>query len=488
MFQTVIQSAFINQPELHKWAMVISKISRTFKVSLLYNSLDSPDNPVGCTLATTRAKEDVQVMCAGATLKKGNKIIKTWSFQWSTTQSNMSPNRREMLALLMAYQALWWSDTGPISSVRTTLETMPQEESELDWRAYSRILQYGSVRISPEPSNVQKLNNQNECTPSRLESMETMSGLPTIHSFAFYPGEDELIQFEEGFYNTDLPNLEISNLVSEDSNNRANTNPNSTTLETGDYSTFQSHVMSIIRIQKSSTAELLMKSLEPSTLKVYSSSYTRFRNFSFSTINGHRSMLNQLLLLKNQTDIVNDPFITRIMIGIHKLRTSSAKYQEIWDENLCPVRHLSTYLRASKGRRKPHSGDSVFIQNEGKPLDVKEINIVVLSTLSSSGIDISKFKSHSTRSAMASLLLSNNVPFHVFKKMGRWKSNDTVDTFYEKRIIGEKSGGFLNTAAPERSESNYSYPIMLLKKRNSWRVVHHYCLLNKVTDYKKWFI
>ncbi|KAM9974325.1 hypothetical protein ACTFIR_012846 [Dictyostelium discoideum] len=435
----------------------------------------------------------------------------------------------------------------------------------------------GSVRISPEPSNVQLFNNQNECTPPRLESMEAMSGLPTTHSFAFYPGEDELIQFEEGFYNTDLPNLEISNLVSDDSSSssssssshvssstgniprsidqtisRVNTNPNSnsTTLETGDYSTFQSHVMSIIRIQKSSTAELLMKSWEPSTLKVYSSSYARFRNFcssnslnpanitlvvfmeylthlfkhkpplAFSTINGHRSMLNQLLLLKNQTDIVNDPFITRIMTGI--------QYQEIWDANqvfkhlstiqvipkytytallkktlvlckmfglarssdlvkwsfngliitpdsikgpvinakeqrkgvlsileltslddtnsqVCPVRHLSTYLRASKGRRKPHSGDSVFIQNEGKPLDVKEINIIVLSTLSSSGIDISKFKSHSTRSAMASLLLSNNVPFHVVKKMGRWKSNDTVDTFYDKRIIGEKSGGFLNT-------------------------------------------
>ncbi|KAM9975506.1 hypothetical protein ACTFIW_012090 [Dictyostelium discoideum] len=548
---------------------------------------------------------------AGATLKKGNKIIKTWSFQWSTTQSNMSSNRREMLALLMVYQALWWSYTGPISSVRTTLETMPQEESQLDWRAYSRVLQCksrppqpsfrdesqifiqsnqelqlatedrsvqsnptsvrsntdGSVRISPEPSNEQLLNNQNECTPPRLESMEAMFSLPTTNSFAFYPGEDELIQFEEGFYNTDLPNLEISNLVSDDSSTSSssssshvssstgniprsidqtisivNTNPNSTTLETRDYSTFQSHVMSIIRIKMSSTSELLMKFWEPSTLKVYSSSYTRFRNFctlnslnpakitlvvfmdylthlfkhkpplAFSTINGHRSMLNQLLLLENQTDIVNDQFITRIMTGIHKLRPSSAKYQEIWDSNqvfkhlstikvipkytytallkkklvlykmfvnwsfndliitpdsikgpvinakeqrkgvlsileltslddtnsqVCPVRHLSTYLRASKGRRKPHYGDSVFIKNEGKPLDVKGINIIVLSTLSSSGIDISKFKSHSTLSAMASLLLSNNVPFHVVKKMGRWKSNDTVDTLYDKRIIGE---------------------------------------------------
>ncbi|KAM9972551.1 hypothetical protein ACTFIR_011918 [Dictyostelium discoideum] len=585
---------------------VKSEISHWLTVLNQWNGKEISLFPSYDYVLTTDASESG----AGATMSETEQL--------QAKESNRQHNHS------LIHQPSGWSDTGPISSVRTTLETMPQE---LDWRAYSRILQCksrppqpsfrdesqivvqsnqelqlateegsvqshptsvrsnpdGFVRISPEPSNFQLLNNQNECTPPRLESMEAMSGLPTTHSFAFYSGEDELIQFEEGFYNTDLPNLEISNLVSDDSSSssslssshvssstgniprsidqtisRVNTNPNSTTLETGDYSTFQSHVMSIIRIQKSSTAELLMKSWEPSTLKVYSSSYTRFHNFcssnslnpanitlvvfmdylthlfkhkpplAFSTINGHRSMLNQLLLLKNQTDIVNDPFITRIMTGIHKLRPSSAKYQEIWDANqvfkhlstikvipkytytallkktlvlckmfgltrssdlvkwsfngliitpdsikgpvinakeqrkgvlsileltplddtnsqVCPVRHLSTYLRASKGRRKPHSGDSVFIQNEGKPLDVKEINIIVLSTLSSSGIDISKFKSHSTRSAMASLLLSNNVPFHVVKKMGRWKSNDTVDTFYDKRIIGEKSGGFLNT-------------------------------------------
>ncbi|EAL73831.1 hypothetical protein DDB_G0267188 [Dictyostelium discoideum AX4] len=508
-------------------------------------------------------------------------------------------NRQHYHSLI--HQSPGWSNTRSLSSVRTTLETMPQEESELDWRAYSRILQCksrppqpsfrdesqiidqsnqelqlateegsvqshttsirsntdGSVRISPQPSNEQLFNNQNECTPPRLESMEAMSSLPTTHSFAFYPGEDELIQFEEGFYNTDLPNLEISNLVSDDSStssssssshvssstgnisrsidqtiSRVDTNPDSTTLETGDYSTFQSHVMSFARTTNTKTAELLMKSWEPSTLKVYSSSYTRFLNFcTLNSLNPANITLvvfmdyltHLLLLLRNQTDIVNAPFITRIMTGIHKLRPSSAKYKEIWDANqvfkhlstikvipkytytallnktlvlckmfglarssdlvkwsfkgliisldsikgpvinakeqrigvvsileltslddtnsqVCPVRHLATYLRASKGRRKPHSGDSVFIKNEGEPLQVNDINSIVLSTLSKSGIDIAKFKSHSTRSAMASLLLSNNVPFHFVKKMGRWKSNDTVDTFYDKRIIGEKSG------------------------------------------------
>ncbi|KAM9985622.1 hypothetical protein ACTFIZ_000209 [Dictyostelium cf. discoideum] len=378
---------------------------------------------------------------AGATLKKGNKVIKTWSFQWSSTQSNMSSNRREMLALLMEYQVLWWSDTRTISSVRTTLETMPQEESQLDWRAYSRILQCksrppkpsfrdesqiiqsnqelqlateerkrsfqphptsirsnpdGYIRISPEPSNDQLLNNQNECTPPRLESMETMSGVPSTNTFAFYPGENELAQFEDGFYNTYLSNLDISNMVSDDSStgsssstshvssssgyiprsidqtiSRVNTNSNSTTLETRDYSTFQSHVNSIFGTQNSGTSELLMKSWEQSTLKVYNSTYTRFLNFctlnsldpsnitlivfmdylthlfkikpllAFSTINNHRSMLNQLLLLRDQTDIVNDPFITRIMTGIHKLRPSSAKYKEIWDANKV-FKYLST--------------------------------------------------------------------------------------------------------------------------------------------------
>ncbi|KAM9994381.1 hypothetical protein ACTFIZ_007622 [Dictyostelium cf. discoideum] len=176
----------------------------------------------------------------------------------------------------------------------------------------------GSIRISPEPSNDQLLNNQNECTPPRLESMETMSG------------------------------------------------------------------------------------------------------WSFKGLN-------------ITTDSIRGPVI-------------NAKEQR--KDGVLSILELKslddTYSQSTNERRKKHQSDSVFINNDGTPLHVNQINEVVLSTLSNSGIDTTKFKSHSTRSAMASLLLSNNVPFHVVKKMGRWKSNDTVDTFYDKRIIGEKSGGFLN--------------------------------------------
>ncbi|KAM9954284.1 hypothetical protein ACTFIW_003825 [Dictyostelium discoideum] len=170
---------------------VKSEISHWLTVLNQWNGKEISLFPSYDYVLTTDASETG----AGANLKKGNMTIKTWSFQWSTTQSNMSSNRRKMLALLMAYQALcrkmlallmayqalWWSDTGPISYVRTTLETMPQEESELDWRAYSRILQWKS-------------------------------------------------NFEEGFYNTDFPNLEISNLVSDDSSSRVSQEDMASTL------------------------------------------------------------------------------------------------------------------------------------------------------------------------------------------------------------------------------------------------------------------
>ncbi|KAN0030092.1 hypothetical protein ACTFIV_011315 [Dictyostelium citrinum] len=226
------------------------------------------------------------------------------SQQLQTEDSNRQHNNP------LVYQSPRWSNPRSISPLRTTLEAVSQEESQLDWRAHSRILQCqsrppqpscrvesqvirysqelqletqegsvqphstsvrsnsdGSVCISPQPSNDQLLHNQNECTPTRLESVEAVSSISTSNTFAFCPGEDQLIEFDEAFYNTDITGMEISNMVSDDSKsssssssssvssssgyiprsivqrvNRVNTYSDSTTMEVGDYSTFQSHV------------------------------------------------------------------------------------------------------------------------------------------------------------------------------------------------------------------------------------------------------
>ncbi|KAN0045113.1 hypothetical protein ACTA71_006641 [Dictyostelium dimigraforme] len=132
-------------------------------------------------------------------------------------------------------------------------------------------------------------------------SMETMPSVSTTNTTTFGIGEDDFLKFNAYVDITDIPDLEISNVVSNDSSpgssspnspisprtgyipgsidkevNRINSNSNSTTLETGDYSTFQSHVRSIISTQKAGTSDLLMSSWQPSTLKVYDSSYAKF--------------------------------------------------------------------------------------------------------------------------------------------------------------------------------------------------------------------
>ncbi|KAN0022945.1 hypothetical protein ACTFIU_009028 [Dictyostelium citrinum] len=279
---------------------------------------------------------------AGATLKKGNRIINTWSFQdarsvnclpstLSESQQLQAEDSNRQHNNSLVHQSPRWSNPGSISPLRTALEAVSQEESQLDWRTTSascrvesqvvqddqelqlatqeRSIQShlttvrsnsdGSVCIPSQPSNDQLLYNQNECTPTGLESIEAVSCVSTSNTFALCAGEDQLIEFHEGFYNTDISGVEVSNLVFDSSNsspssssssvfsssgniprsinqgvNRINSYSDSTTMEIGDYSTFQSHVKSIINTQKPGTTELFMSSWQPSTLKVYDSNYS----------------------------------------------------------------------------------------------------------------------------------------------------------------------------------------------------------------------
>ncbi|KAN0025822.1 hypothetical protein ACTFIU_000085 [Dictyostelium citrinum] len=131
---------------------------------------------------------------------------------------------------------------------------MSQEESQLDWRAHSKdsslqlATQEGSVQSHPtsvwsnsdgsvcipsQPSNDQLLHNQNECTPTRLESMESVYSVSTSNTFPFCPGEDQLIEFSEGFYITDISGVEVSNLVLDDSNSSSSSSWSSVSSGSG---------------------------------------------------------------------------------------------------------------------------------------------------------------------------------------------------------------------------------------------------------------
>ncbi|GAM29503.1 hypothetical protein SAMD00019534_126790, partial [Acytostelium subglobosum LB1] len=83
--------------------------------------------------------------------------------------------------------------------------------------------------------------------------------------------------------------------------------------------------------------------------------------------------------------------------------------------------------------------DQVFIDGEGHPLTYSDFSKITMNLLSKTNIDTSQFKSHSTRTAMATLLLQCNVPLHTVKKLGRWRTSESLELFYDKEIIGLKS-------------------------------------------------
>ncbi|KAM9954306.1 hypothetical protein ACTFIW_003847 [Dictyostelium discoideum] len=249
------------------------------------------------------------------------------------TQSNMSSNRREMLALLMAYQAL----CGQIQDLSVLRPPQPsfRDESQIIVQSNQELqlaTEEGSVQSRIQPGFrfnykmdlfASHLNHQtsncsigSECTPPRPESMEAMSGLPTAHPFvAFYPGEDEHSSSSKVSL-IRIPNLEISNLVSDDSSSSSSSSsshvsPSSGSIPKCYYKSVESTPEKQIQQRCVGNPGFNFQSHVCCPLFEYRNVRT------FSTINGHRSMLNQLLLLKNQTDIVNDPFITRIMTGIH---------------------------------------------------------------------------------------------------------------------------------------------------------------------------
>ncbi|KAM9974181.1 hypothetical protein ACTFIR_003897 [Dictyostelium discoideum] len=85
------------------------------------------------------------------------------------------------------------ADANPIpisipGSPKSDCITKEEQDLFLD-DAIEQVIYLHQLCISPEQSNEQLLNNQNECTPPRSKSMEAMFGLPITHSFAFYPIE-----------------------------------------------------------------------------------------------------------------------------------------------------------------------------------------------------------------------------------------------------------------------------------------------------------
>ena len=102
-------------------------------------------------------------------------------------------------------------------------------------------------------------------------------------------------------------------------------------------------------------------------------------------------------------------------------------------KRLCVVRVLKMYLAKTESFRSYSSLLLSFVRPH-KPISRDTLSRWVLWILEESGLDISKYKSHSTRGASASAAKRLGVPLNIIMKRASWKSSLSFAQFYDKEL------------------------------------------------------
>lgn len=109
-------------------------------------------------------------------------------------------------------------------------------------------------------------------------------------------------------------------------------------------------------------------------------------------------------------------------------------YEYPRNHDICPVFALKCYLQRTKAIR--NRIDQVFITTTKpvRPVARNTISGWVKKVLKASGIDTSKFASHSTRAAATSASLVEGINVNTLMKQASWKSAQTFAVHYNKPI------------------------------------------------------
>ena len=106
------------------------------------------------------------------------------------------------------------------------------------------------------------------------------------------------------------------------------------------------------------------------------------------------------------------------------------------NEKLCPMTCLQDYIDKTKDFRELNNTQLLFLSilKPHKPVTRSTLTKWILKMLKLSGIDVTKFKSHSMRSASSSKVASLGLQTKDILKMGNWSSASVWQKFYHKKI------------------------------------------------------
>ena len=102
---------------------------------------------------------------------------------------------------------------------------------------------------------------------------------------------------------------------------------------------------------------------------------------------------------------------------------------------LCMVTTLREYLIRTKLLKEPRGQLLLSYVKPYKPVSRDTISRWVKAVLQCSGIDVTMFKPHGTRSASTSKAKLNDVPLSDILDKAGWKSESTFAKFYDKQIV-----------------------------------------------------
>ena len=107
------------------------------------------------------------------------------------------------------------------------------------------------------------------------------------------------------------------------------------------------------------------------------------------------------------------------------------------DTRLCVVNCLENYLFRTSVYRKNAERPQIFLSYVKPHLPVTRDTISrwVKSVLSAAGIDTSRFKAHSVRSASTSAAAAHGLPLGDILKTVGWSSQRTFDRFYRRHTL-----------------------------------------------------
>lgn len=142
---------------------------------------------------------------------------------------------------------------------------------------------------------------------------------------------------------------------------------------------------------------------------------------SFIEFYHDRMVLNSSVLLKTSTP--KNPY-QQYIINCYK------------DKSLCPVLFIKEYIHRTKQLRK---SEKLFVSFKTfKSVSSSTIARWLTSVLLSSGIDTSKYKAHSFRSASSSAAKRAGLSVNEILKHANWKSANTFHKFYYKKTESNK--------------------------------------------------